>query len=73
MTMAMLTTELNVDSNEAQLREVHTMTALAIWQEWCEEEAVVVMERRRLLPMSLSLLFINFIFVAVDCIIAHVK
>ena len=73
MTMAMLTTELNVDSNEAQLREVHTMTALAIWQEWCEEEAVVVMERRRLLPTSLSLLFINFIFVAIDCIIAHVK
>ena len=69
----MLTTELNVDSNEAQLREVHTMTALAIWQEWCEEEAVVVMERRRLLPTSLSLLFINFIFVAIDCIIAHVK
>ncbi len=67
----MLTTELNVDSDEAQLREVNTMTAMATWQEWCEEEAVVVVERRRSSLTSSS--FIDFNFVVVVCVIAHVK
>ncbi len=69
--MTMLTTELNVDSDEAQLREVDTMTARTTWQEWCEEEAVVVVERRR--SSSTSSSFVNLIFVVVVCVIAHVK
>ena len=42
MARTMLTIELNVDSNEAQLREVDTMTARATWQEWREEEAAAL-------------------------------